>query len=391
VEADKALTSLPDDSDTPTDIYGVYLWRNIMFRPFNIYKHADCFLQKTCLRIQICQVLEVAMAAGFGSLRRFNDLFKKRYNLSPTSLRKRTTEEKRRNSGGIALALGYRPPYQWEKMLDFLSGRAIKGVEVVTNKEYMRTVHLQNTEGKSIYGWVQVGCIPDKNAIKVTVSDTLITVLSQVLARVRCLFDLYCDPNAIYETLHIMNDIAPGLCILGTRVPGCFDAFETAVRAVLGQQISVKAASTLASRIVETYGAPVQTGIEGLTHVFPSPEKIAALNGSIENHLGALGVTGARSRTIYELAQVFIKKEIDFDLCAQPEEEMKKLMQIRGIGGWTSQYIAMRAMGWPDVFLETDAGVKKALRPHTSKEILKMAEKWRPWRSYATMNLWNSL
>ena len=128
-----------------------------------------------------------------------------------------------------------------------------------------------------------------------------------------------------------------------------------------------------------------------MTHIFPSPEDILAMGENITNNLGLLGVTSARSNTIYQLARALIQEEIDFDLCAQPEEEMKKLMAIRGIGSWTAQYIAMRAMEWPDAFLETDAGVKKALRPHTSKELLKMAEAWRPWRSYATVNLWNTL
>ncbi len=356
--------------------------------PVQYLQTCRLLLAKNLLTDTGLSVLEVAMAAGFGSLRRFNGLFKKQYKLSPTALRKHTTEEKK---DGITLALGYRPPYPWEKMLDFLSGRAISGIEVVKSGEYMRTVHLKDAEGKHVYGWVRVGHMPKKNALSVTVSETLLPVLPQVLARIRHLFDLYCDPDAVYETLRAMNGIRPGLCVLGTRVPGCFNTFEMAVRAVLGQQITVKAASTLAARIAQTYGTPIQTGMEGLTHIFPSPENVLALDGAIENHFGALGVTAARSNTIYELARAFVQGEIDVGICAQPEEEIKKLMAIRGIGSWTAQYIAMRAMEWPDAFLETDAGVKKALQPYTSKELLKMAEAWRPWRSYATVNLWNTL
>ncbi len=357
--------------------------------PVQYLQTCRLLLAKNLLTDTDLPVLEVAMASGFGSLRRFNDLFKKQYKLSPTALRKHTAEDKKQNDN-ITLALGYRPPYQWEAILNFLAGRAIAGVEVVKNGEYMRTVHMENAEGRQVYGWVRVSHKPKKNALSVTVSEALLPVLPQVLARIRHLFDLYCDPDAVYEILRGMNDIRPGLCILGTRVPGCFNAFEMAVRAVLGQQITVKAASTLAARIVEAYGTPVQTGIEGLTHVFPSPEDIFALDGAIENHFGVLGVIAARSNTIYELARAFVQKKIDFDLCAQPEEEMKKLMAIRGIGSWTAQYIAMRAMEWPDAFLETDAGIKKALQPFTSKELLSMAEAWRPWRSYATVNLWNT-
>lgn len=358
--------------------------------PVQYLQTCRLLLAKNLLTDTDLSVLDVAMAAGFGSLRRFNDLFKKQYNLSPTALRKRTSKEKKHNSD-VTLALGYRPPYRWEEILNFLAGRAIAGVDTVKNGEYMRTVHLVTAEGKPVYGWIRVGHKSQNNALTITANETLLPVLPQVLARVRHLFDLYCDPDAVYQILSSMNNIRPGLCGLGIRLPGCFNAFEMAVRAVLGQQITVKAASTLAARIVNTYGAPIQTGIEGLTHVFPSPEDILALDGPIENHLGPLGVIAARSRTIYDLARAIVQREIDFDLCAQPEEEIKKLMRIRGIGSWTAQYIAMRAMEWPDAFLETDVGVKKALATYTSKELLEMAEAWRPWRSYATINLWNTL
>ncbi|WP_313346998.1 AlkA N-terminal domain-containing protein [Sedimentibacter sp.] len=358
--------------------------------PVQYLQTCRLLLAKNLLTDTNLSVLEVAMAAGFGSLRRFNDIFKKYYKLSPTALRKQTPEVKKHNNN-ITLSLGYRPPYHWEEMLNFLAYRAIPGIEVVKNGEYMRTVHLENSEGKHIYGWVRVADNPNKNTLNVTVSETLLTVLPKVLSRIRHMFDLYCDPYAVYETLRSMNDIRPGLCVLGTRVPGCFNAFEMAVRAILGQQITVKAAGTLAARIVQTYGTPIQTGIEGLTHIFPLPEDVLALDGIIENCFGELGVIASRSNTIYELAQSYVHGEIDLNLCANPEEEMKKLMAIRGIGSWTAQYIAMRSMEWPDAFLETDAGVKKALHPFTSKELLKIAEAWRPWRSYATVNLWNTL
>lgn len=358
--------------------------------PVQYLQTCRLLLAKNLLTDTDLSVLDVAMAAGFGSLRRFNDLFKKQYKLSPTALRKPTSKEKKHNSD-VTLALGYRPPYRWEEILNFLAGRAIAGVDAVKNGEYMRTVHLVNAEGKHVYGWIRVGHKSSNNALIVTVNETLLPVLPLVLARVRHLFDLYCDPDAVYQMLSSMNNIRPGLCVLGIRLPGCFNAFEMAVRAVLGQQITVKAASTLAARIVNTYGTPIQTGIEGLTHVFPSPEDILALDGPIENHLGPLGVIAARSRIIYDLARAIVQREIDFGLSAQPEEEIKKLMTIRGVGSWTAQYIAMRTMEWPDAFLETDVGVKKALGTYISKELLEMAEAWRPWRSYATINLWNAL
>ena len=287
--------------------------------------------------------------------------------------------------------LPYRPPYRWEEMLRFLAGRTIPGVEIVANNEYLRTVHLQNAKDERVHGWVRVSHAPKKNALTVTMNETLLPVLPQVLANVSHAFDLCCDPKMIYKTLAPMNDICPGLCVLGIRLSGGFDVFETAVMAVLGQQITVKAARTLAGRLVNAFGAPMQTSVEGLTHIFPSPEDILALKGSIENHLGPLGIIATRARAIHALAKAIVQGEIDLDDCDQPEAEIKKLMAIPGIGSWTAHYIAMRTMKYTDAFLEKDVGVKKALQQDSPKELLKLAEAWRPWRSYATINLWNSL
>lgn len=358
--------------------------------PVQYLQTCRLLLAKNLLTGTNLSVLDVAMAAGFGSLRRFNDLFQKHYRFSPTALRKHLSEGKRQNDN-ITLELGYRPPYRWEEMLNFLAARAVPGVEVVKDGEYWRTVGLPNTNHKYVYGWLKVGHRPIKNTLTVTVSETLLPVLPQVLAKVRHLFDLYCNPHTVYEALSSMDNIRPDLRVLGIRSPGSFHPFEMAVRAVLGRQITVKAAATLAGRLVHAYGTPVQTGIEGLTHVFPSAQKILALGSPIENHLDPLGIIATRAKTIRELAKALENGEIDLELCAQPEIEIKKLSAIPGIGNWAAQYIAMRAMGWPDAFLETDAGVKKAMEPYTSKELLTLAEAWRPWRGYATINIWNSL
>jgi AraC family transcriptional regulator of adaptative response / DNA-3-methyladenine glycosylase II len=358
--------------------------------PVQYLQTCRLLLAKNLLTDTHLSVLEVAMASGFGSLRRFNDVFKKHYKLSPTGLRKQISVGERQD-GTITLSLSYRPPYQWEQMLNFLEQRAISGVESVHDGAYWRTVGLMDANQQKVYGWIQVSHAPKKNALTVTLNDALLTVLPQVLARIRHLFDLYCDPHAVYETLQAMNEIKPHLCVLGTRLTGCFNPFEMAVRAVLGQQITVKAARTLATRFVNAYGTPIQTDIEGLTHVFPTPEAILALDAPIENHLGALGITSSRARTIFALAKAIVDEDIRLGLDAQPDVEIKKLMAISGIGKWTAHYIAMRTMGWPDAFLETDAGVKKALESYTPTERLAMAEAWRPWRSYATVNLWNSL
>lgn len=358
--------------------------------PVKYLQTCRLLLAKNLLTDTNLSILDVAMSSGFGSLRRFNDLFKNHYHLSPTKMRKKILEDKKEDSS-ITLALGYRPPYRWKEMLNFLADRAIPGIETVINDEYFRTVHLRDTKQQDFYGWIKVGHLAKKNVLAVTVSESLLSVIPQVLGKVQHMFDLSCDPDIIYDKLQSMNDIRLNLCVLGTRLPGSFDPFEMAVRAVLGQQITVKAARTIAGRLVDNFGKRIDTGISELTHVFPAPEDFLVLDGPIESHLGPLGIIATRARTIYELARVQEQGEIDFGFCIDPELEMKKLLSIPGIGKWTAQYIAMRTMEWPDAFLETDVGVKKALAPHTQKEMIKMAEKWHPWCSYATMNLWYSL
>jgi AraC family transcriptional regulator of adaptative response / DNA-3-methyladenine glycosylase II len=348
-------------------------------------------LAKNLLTDTHLPITDVAFTAGFGSVRRFNEVFKAHYRMSPSLLRKEQQQDDfPLNQESITLLLGYRPPYLWSNILNFLASRAISGVEVVAEQAYYRTVVISHGQ-KPYRGWISVKQLEHKNSLAVTVSGSLLPVLSKVLARVKHLFDLYCDPVEIYEQLKSMNDIKTGMCVLGTRLPGCFDPFEMAVRAILGQQITVKAAQTLANRIVSTYGTVASTPISGLTHYFPTPEEICNLEPPIEDHLGVLGVTGARARSILALATAIMQGEIDLSRNSDPEIQMKRLLGLPGFGPWTVQYVAMRALGWPDAFPHTDYGVKKALEPYAPKEILNLAEQWRPWRSYATINLWNSL
>lgn len=276
-------------------------------------------------------------------------------------------------------------------MLDFLTLRAIPGVEKVEEDRYVRTVRHSTSDGQELFGWISVEHNPKSQALQVSLSDALLPALPHVLTRVRHLFDLACEPQKVFEALAPMNEFKPDLCVLGTRVPGCYDAFEMSVRAILGQQITVKAASTLAGRIVTHFGTPLETEIEGLTHVFPSASELLIRNQHFQELLGPLGVISARSKTIESLATALEAGEIKLDTSSNPIEEMEKLKAIKGIGSWTAQYIAMRTMAWPDAFLETDVGVKHALAPLTPKEMLALSEAWRPWRSYATVNLWNSL
>ena len=320
-------------------------------------------LAKNLLAETALPVVDIAAASGFGSLRRFNDAFKKYYKMSPSEMR-RSAAMKRSNDGAVTVSLGYRPPYLWDEILRFFAARAIPGVETVRGGAYMRAVRFAGggADAADVCGWFAVSHNPAKNALDVTLCETLLPVLPRLLSRVRAMFDLYCEPSEIYAALSRMNDIRPGLCRPGTRVPGCFDVFEMAARAVLGQQITVRAAGTLAGRIAGAFGVPVVTGVDGLTRVFPTAAAMLSLEGGAERRLVELGVISARAAAIRALAESFVNHEINFGLCPSPEEEIKKLLAIRGVGSWTACYIAMRAMSWTDAFLETDAGIKKGAR-----------------------------
>lgn len=347
-------------------------------------------LAKSLLADTPLPITRIAFAAGFESIRRFNDAFKRRYRSAPSTFRQHEPARGQSETDGITLRLGYRPPYGWDSLAVFLGGRAIPGVEAVTDGVYRRTASVR--EGTTVYhGWIAVRHEEKKRALAVTLSPALLPVIAKVLARVRNLFDLDCDPDEIAETLSCMNAVKPGLFIPGTRLPGCFDGFEMAVRAVLGQQITVKAARTLAARFARAFGAPVPTPFAELTHAFPTPEAVCGLDGPVESHLGPLGIIRARARSILALATAMRDGHIALTPSADPVRETDRLLALPGFGQWTTQYIAMRALGWPDAFPHTDYGVKKALDNPPPADILALAESWRPWRSYATVNLWNSL
>lgn len=345
---------------------------------------AKCLLADTEL-----SVTKVALYAGFGSIRRFNDLFKEYYRATPSTFR---GSEKAMigNKETIALTLGYRPPYAWDELIEFLADRAIPGVELVKDGIYSRTVSIRN--GNDLYcGWISVANKPKGNSLSVTMCCSLLPVLTKILAKIRRLFDLNCDPIEIYNKLSVLNKLTPDLCVPGLRLPGCFDPFEMSVRAILGQQVTVKAARTLAMRFAHAFGGPISTPFEELRYTFPTSETVFNLEHPIENKLGPLGVTGVRARSIFALAEAIETGSLHFTSEADPEVELEKLLKLPGFGPWTVQYIGMRAFSWPDAFPHTDYGVKKALANLTEKEILDKSQEWKPWRSYAALNLWNSL
>jgi AraC family transcriptional regulator of adaptative response / DNA-3-methyladenine glycosylase II len=350
--------------------------------PVQFWQTQRLLLAKQLLTDSTMSVITVAMASGFQSLRRFNALLKDRYRLTPTEFRKQQKKGLPENFSEFSFRLNYRPPFDWKRLLDFLSQRAIPQVEVVHDGNYFRTVRI-NRQDKDVVGYIQVSHEPETNMLGVRLSDALLPVCAVVLDRVKRIFDLHAEPAVIDGALGDLATRRPGL-----RVPGTFDGFEMSVRAILGQQISVAGARTLAGRLAIRFGAPLSTPVAALTHLFPTPQRLASAKA---DEIGRLGITGQRAQTLLALSRAIASGELLMEPGHRIEETLGSLRKIPGIGEWTAQYIAMRALLWPDAFPHTDLGIRKALGTSNPKTILKLAEKWRPWRAYAAQHLWTSL
>jgi AraC family transcriptional regulator of adaptative response / DNA-3-methyladenine glycosylase II len=337
-------------------------------------------LAKRLLTDTVLPLTEVAYASGFGSVRRFNALFKQRYRLQPGQLRRHATASAAADV--LKFELSFRPPYDWPAVSAFLGARTIAGVESVEGNCYRRTARIA-AGGKEHRGWIEVALSQKKPALRVTVSASLAKALPPVLSRVKALMDLACHPAEVAHALGAMAKRHPGL-----RVPGAFDGFEVAVRAILGQQVSVAAARTVAGRFAAAFGDPIETPFASLTTVFPTAKSVADLPyGSIAQ----LGMPGARARTIVALARAVADGELVLMPNADIEATLAQLRALPGVGEWTAQYIAMRSLAWPDAFPHTDLGVMKALGETDARRVLAAGETWRPWRAYAVMHLWQSL
>ncbi|WKE64464.1 AlkA N-terminal domain-containing protein [Gallaecimonas kandeliae] len=331
-------------------------------------------LAKKLLSSTQLPVTQVAMASGFGSLRRMNSLFAERYGLSPSRLRAQAPK------GEARFHLGFRPPFAWHDMLAFLAGRAIEGVELIGGESYSRTVRL-SYQGQWHKGWLKMQKHAERPELIVTLSDSLLMAVPPVLAGLRHLFDLDADPTEIKGALGGLAAANPGL-----RVPGAFDGLEMAVRAILGQQVTVAAARTLAGRLA-AQGEPCQDAPAGLSHYFPDAEALLALG---QDKLGELGVIRSRGKAICALAAAMIEG-LELGPAAEPEPTIKALEALPGIGPWTASYIAMRALHWPDAWPYGDHGLKVATGLADPKALAGAMAPYSPWRAYATLHLWSTL
>ncbi len=356
--------------------------KHIGATPISVAQTRRVLLAKQLIHQTNLSMIEVALGSGFGSVRRFNETFQRLYNRPPSELRRRAVLIS--SSPEISLLLPYRPPYDWEAMLGFLATRAISGMEVVVDGSYRRVIELAGVTGS-----IDVSHAVKVSALRVVVRFPKLNALPTIIARIRRMFDLSAEPLAIAaalsgdEVLRPFVEMRPGL-----RVPGGWDTFEIAVRGVLGQQLTVRAGRTFAEKIVSAIGKKVDRSVEmpGLTHVFPGPELFSA------EKLSGLGMTSARVAAIVGIAAAVVRDAHLFDPRRDLAEAVARLRDLPGIGEWTAQYIAMRALGESDAFLAGDVAIQRMLevdgKRSTAAELLLRAESWRPWRAYAMLHLW---
>ena len=349
---------------------GVHATRRLLF--------AKQLLSETALPIT-----EVALAAGFGSLRRFNATFREAYRMAPSDLRRKPATT---TGDALVLRLGYRPPYDFAAMLAFLHGRALPGVEHVDAMHYTRVVA---SDRDDTAGWLRVSRWGgDEPALRLELHGIAPAQLLGVVGRVRRMFDLDADPQAIADVLAAHPRLRPLLRRQpGLRLPCGWDGFEIAVRAVIGQQVSVAAARTVAARLAQRFGQPLDgTAPSTLTHRFPTAAELA------DADLTSVGLTRARAATIRGVAQALLDGRVDFQPDRTLDETVARWTALPGIGAWTAQYIALRALGHPDAFPAGDLVLQRALPNDGSrlseKALVAHAEAWRPWRAYAVIHLW---
>jgi AraC family transcriptional regulator of adaptative response / DNA-3-methyladenine glycosylase II len=346
-------------------------------------------IAKHLLEESVLPLAEIAFASGFASVRRFNALFRTRFGRPPSSVRREQPSPKREHGrDSIDLRLDYRPPFDWAALSTFLAGRAIPGVEAVSDGVYHRGVMIGRHSG-----WLTVRPDPKRNALRASVSLSLAPALTTVVARLRGLFDLDAQPSVIAEHLGRDAVLAPLVSARpGLRVPGAFDGFEMAVRAILGQQVSVAAATTLSGRLVRRFGARSSVaggaGELGLGWEFPRPSVLAAAS---VDEISALGLPAARARTIRELSRAIAGEELRLSPEVDPGDAIERLSALPGVGPWTAHYIALRALRWPNAFPAADLGVRKALGVTSARAAEERAARWEPWRAYGVLHLWTSL
>jgi AraC family transcriptional regulator of adaptative response / DNA-3-methyladenine glycosylase II len=354
--------------------------------PVGVAQTRRVLLAKQLLHETRLPMAEVALASGFGSVRRFNETFQQLFDRPPAALRRAEGPQvSASEAGAVTVRLAYRPPYDWDAMIAFMGARAIPGVEAVAPRQYARTLAVDGAVGT-------VRVSPGTGDFLVaTLSFPRLQALPAVIARIRRVFDLAADPATISAHLSQDEALAPLVAARpGLRAPGAWDGFELAVRAILGQQITVGAARGLAAKLAAAFGERLDDPAAaefGLTHRFPGPERLAGQD------IASLGMPKARAAALEGLSQAARADPQLFGARRTLDEAVERLRALPGVGEWTAQYIALRALREPDAFPHADIGLMRAMAPDGGKrplaaELLARAEAWRPWRAYAAQHLW---
>lgn len=327
----------------------------------------------------------IAFTAGFASIRQFNETMQAAFGCPPSAFRRRALPDERGSEGKLTLRLQYRPPLDCDTLLAYLEKRAIPGVEEVVGKRYRRTVVLPHSRGV-----IELEPAEKAHAFLLRLQLSDLSDLSMLVQRCRQFFDLDAVPAAIADVLGSDPFLAPLVAARpGLRIPGTVDGFELAVRAILGQQVSVVGARTLAGRLVRKLGTSLEHVQGTLTHFFASPQAVA------QGDLQGLGLTKGRITALQALGHAVAQEGLELDRNADREQTITRLLQLPGVGPWTASYVAMRALGDPDAFPLADLGLQRAFEQQGAaadrRSIGRRAEAWRPWRAYATHYLWASL
>lgn len=359
--------------------------------PGDVARSRRVHFARTMLDQTDLAIADVALSSGFASIRQFNHALKATFGDTPSGLRARRRSDLRAGRG-LVVKLPYRPPLAWDAMLGFLAARAIPGVESVHGGIYRRTIEVDGEPGTIEVAAPQPDDSRPHHAPHLTMLVTLPHARSLIalVERARRLFDLDADSPCIDDQLRASAVLAPLIDARpGLRVPGAWDGFELAVRAVLGQQVTVRGATTLAGRLVRAFGTPLPAPCGALTHRFPRAEVLA------DADLASIGLPRARAATIGRLANAVATGAWTFGASTGLDAAVQKLATIDGIGPWTAHYIAMRALGEPDAFPDTDLGLRRVLgragSPASPADVLAAADAWRPWRAYAALHLWTHL
>ena len=352
--------------------------------PLQYVQTRRLLLAKQLLTDTALPVAQVALASGYNSVRRFNAAFVASYRMSPRRLRGDTDEDPPEGRDGVTVKLAYRAPYDTAALLRFVAMRAIPGVEQVDGACIRRTLRAGSVGPAA--GWIEAEFMAGAALVRLRFDAALGGASGRVVAAARRWLDLDAVPQVIDAALADLPG-APGL-----RLPGSLDAFELLVRAVLGQQVTVAGARTLARRLVERFGTPVATPFAALTRSFPAPATLAAV--PLES-VAELGIIRSRAGAIIGIAQAWDELAPLLVPRAPAQPLIERLCALRGIGPWTAHYIAMRALGWPDAFPPNDVALLKAMRQRfgttTQREAEAHARAWQPWRAYAVLRLWNTL